>query len=205
MQRRNTDDWVQTESSGRVTPKNWPCVCGRLWRNCKGRGARDFRGNPALVTPHDQWFSENLPRGKDGTVKMDGDVAVRRFAVGSGDPWGLIIDFEIKCFGATPGTATRLTLEARNKGRVLGATLMTFVGGNTPGPLLHYPVTHPDLHVPEAPVVCEYPIVIAVPMECGMENTATVPSAEALADLLSGSFYDLAEFVTSVLDLDHGD
>jgi len=145
---------VQVEESGAEwCPRS--CInCHQPWP-CPGskKGARDWRGNPGLITPWRQWCSENLPRGADGCVVIDADSIVRIYDPRIPGDLGNATTMELKTFGATLSHATTMTYNClSDPARNYFASLI-LVNGNVPSSVGHYPSLCECAGLPEQPVV----------------------------------------------------
>lgn len=130
-------------------------VCGVGWRSKEHLRAlardwtwRGWDSSLGLLYPHRVWAREQLPGSRDGcTVGMD-DGALRWFDSDM-DPIGHIWPMEWKGAGRSLDTPTRNALRAvADPTRLHPGVTITLDGGNTPGPLLHWPSPCPDCDLP---------------------------------------------------------
>jgi len=118
-------------------------ICNQQWEQETGKIA--FWQHPGLLDPARHWIRENLPKR---FVAIDDDQIV---AYHRGGDLGYQRVISYKAFGKEQGVKERCTCE-----RILtpGRTrcfLVTFIGGNCPGPLAHYPEPVNGLPIPKAP------------------------------------------------------
>ena len=122
----------------------WPCICGGNWFKCN-RGTHRWRGRTGQIEPWQQ-FCRTILDPK--LVIVDIDSLVR--AYDKRNTFAVTIE---RCdFGKKPGRAKMETLRCMNEGMVWDNWIMV-QDGNIPMAIEHYPVTHPWLGLPVAPVV----------------------------------------------------
>jgi hypothetical protein len=132
------------------------CVCDVVWsdplhlaqvdRDC---GGSVWRGNLGQLIPYRQWVRENFPSSRDGVTVAGDDGFLRFFS--DEDPIGVVCPWEWKTFGKPLDRPTAHTFAAFREGAVLEPVVIRLIGGNTPGPLLHYPSPCDCCGLPERP------------------------------------------------------
>ncbi len=186
---RSTDRWLRRLKGGRLVADAWPCICGHVWGKCP-QGSRTWRNHPAELNPFDQWFSENMPSGREGTTAMDIDKLIRGYSAEDGI--GYLVALEIKTMGGSiqKNYAELQSIKGLNDSRLLGVFVLE-MNGNTPGPLNHYPEAWPGLGLPRPPVVSTEMWVYTPTVE-GTEVIGPVTEGVIVASLNGQSLYQAA-------------
>jgi len=164
------------------------CICDATWKRCP-QGARRWRGNPGLVDPFDQWFSENMPSGREGTTSFNLDKIIRGYKPGT-DPIGGLIGLELKTHGKTimGNYAEQLGIKGINDHRMM-LMLVLEMSGNTPGGLRHFPVPCACCGLPDQPVVSESMRLRLVTLEDGIQDLGLVTEADLVENFRGEAVY----------------
>lgn len=150
----------------------YDCICGDQWDHPrhKARMSRDLRvnqwkGHPGQIVPHRQWTRENLPPTSARFVVAGDDGFARRWT--ADDPLGCVAPIEWKTFGATLDNPTSkiFAILGDQHQRIRSPLIVRLIGGNTPGPLRHYPTTD-ECDLPEPLVVATAIMLNGSPVSC---------------------------------------
>lgn len=155
--------------------------CGVRWddgqhrRQLAADWAVPWRGNPCQLIPYRRWFSENLPRGRDGVTVAGDDGCLRVFS--NYDSGGWAFPIETKTNGRSLDFPTEQTFRALQAGKIGTPLVLELRGGNTPGPLKHWP----------EPCECGLPEPLVVAESISL-NGIGIKDAEQLAYFLTYPF-----------------